>query len=269
MTILPRIAAAFVICGLLVSVPGEADARRFPSSVKTPKKPAEFKKVKARLKSFKGTGRTAYNNLKGAFRSERRNRQLMQQARNAYNNAQDAYRADRSPQNQQRVEQARQRYESAQAQHNNALSAYRNAKAEVRQLDNIRNTAINNQVRDQGVQPRPVRNGRPNFASGRRVEQVRTGAAVVPNAGALFNGGPMRAYHSELSPQAQALNNNRYQPLGDPQPTNATQNDGSYILPGAPMNFYGRQTYTNNGTFQQGALQQAAPASSQQSKPAW
>ncbi|MEE4207398.1 MAG: hypothetical protein V2I39_13975 [Erythrobacter sp.] len=261
--------AALAVTGMSVAVPLEPlEAKRFPKRIKTPKKTPEFRQIKAELRTFRATGSRAYDNFKGAFRSERRNRQLFEMAQNNLNSARNAFRADGSPGNQARLVRARQTFQEIDAQYRNALDVYRGAKTEVRRLREIRASNLNAQRQQQGIRPRAPQAGRPRFAQGGRVQQVRVGASVVQNAGSALNGGPSVRYAGQLSPQAQALNQNRYVPISA-FGARANPEGGDYFLPGPPPRMYGQDIYANPQAFPTGALAQAAAPGANQSPTAY
>ncbi|MGB3472510.1 MAG: hypothetical protein WBA51_16975 [Erythrobacter sp.] len=208
MQIILRAAAAMAICGMVVAAPVEpvaAQKFRGAGKVKTPKKPSNFRQAKAVTRGFKQRGKVAYNNLKATYRSEGRNRQVMQQARNTFLQAQDAWRANRSSANQNAMNQAYSNYRTRKVQHDNSLNAWRSAKNEVRALAEIKRSALNNarvQSRN-SAQPRPPRRGQPAINPQRRVASQRQGASMVQSPRQIFQPGSAMAVRSPQSSMVQ------------------------------------------------------------------
>jgi hypothetical protein len=262
MRIFSNIFASLAVASVVLAAPVEVEARKFPKGIKKPKKTSEFRKIKSDLRAFGANGARAYNNFKAAYRSERRNRQVYNSLRNAESNAETAFNADRSPGNQAAWNNAIAARQGFEGQYQNALATYRGAKAEVGRLRETRNTAINFQRQQQGIQPRPARQARPQFAQNRRVQQHRIGASVAPNVNAALNGGARTVYAGSNSvPPARQ---NAYQPVRDSQMFAAR--DGGYFVPGPPPQMYGQEIVANPSAFPTAALQQSAPANAQQSQ---
>lgn len=262
MRLFRNVMTALALGSMVVAVPMEAEARKFPKTIKKPKKTSEFKQIKTKLKSFKGQGRTAYNNFKAAYRSERINRQLLERSQFQVTQAQNAYNADRSPQNQAALNNAQIQLRSVQSQYSNALGIYRNAKGEVGRLLSIRNAAVNADRQRQGVRPRPARQARPQFAQNARVQQQRIGASVAPNVNAALNNGQRATYVGQASPPPRGQD--LYLPVRDSQMFRDA--NGGYMVPGPPAQMYGQSIYANPAAFPAAALQQSAPANAQQSQ---
>ncbi|TRD10094.1 hypothetical protein FGU71_13990 [Erythrobacter insulae] len=266
MQILLRLAAAIAITGIVAAAPVEpVSAQKFKGAgkVKTPKKPQSFKAAKAITKNFKQRGKTAYNNLKATYRSEARNRQVMEQARSNYFNARDNFRANRSQANQNAMNQAYGAYAQRKVQHDNALNAWRSAKTEVRALRDIQNSALNaaNPRPSGAASPRPAPRGQPQINPQRRVANQRQGASMVQNPRQIFQQGNRMAVRDPQATLAQpignaanfptaALGNNPPQQLGNinlnqnpytPVSNSIFRTEG-YTLPPPPANA-GQQTF--------------------------
>ncbi|KPP96196.1 hypothetical protein [Erythrobacter sp. HL-111] len=272
---------ALAVTGMTVAVPLEpVEAKRFPKRVKTPKKTPEFRQVKAQLSTFRATGARAYNNFKGAYRSERRNRQLLEMAQANLNSARNAFRADGTPQNQARLVMAQSSFQEIDAQYRNALAVYRGAKAEVRRLQDIRATNLNVQRQQQGVQPRPPQAGRPRFAQGARVQQVRVGATVMQNPyDVLRGGGQATRFGAYADPRAFMARNaqNNYISLAELNALNTEfggQSGNAALAPGSPLygpppRMFGQDLYVDMPGARSGPIAQAAAPGANQSPTAY
>ena len=227
-----KLAAYTAIAGVTMAIPVEqADAQRFrgAAKVKTPKKPSNFRAIKAAMRPFKTRGKRAYNNLKAAYRSEARNRQVKLQAEANYNAARDRYRANRTVGNQQAMNTSYNNYVDRKRQHDNALNVWRSAKDQVEFITGQRNSALNEGRSRTGQQVRPVRRGQPRVNPQRRVANQRTGASMVQFPRQIFNGGPM-VVRDPVAILAAPVNARGPQPTGQQgnRPNAILSNPGAY-----------------------------------------
>ena len=194
MNIFFKLAAFAAIGSMSMSIPLEsADAQRSRGSntVKIPKKQPNHRAIKAAMRPFGRQGTTAYRNLKAAYRSETRNRQIKLQAEANYGAARDQYRANRSVENRNQMNAAYQNYASRKLQHDNALNVYRSAKDQVDSVAGNRNLAMGQARSRTGAQARPPRRGQPRVNPQRRVATQRQGVSMVQSPRQLLNRGPM------------------------------------------------------------------------------
>jgi hypothetical protein len=216
-----------IFTALIFSVPAEAAKKKpnsntpikvinvVPNTAKnTPKSHVKRKQMvssmKATLKRGKKTLKSARKDLAAVVKSEKRNRKDRLKAKQAKDNALFAMRANTNPQTTAAYNRALQAYLPVRERHESSIKSASAQLSRVNQLANFQVQALNAKRTAKKNRPRQgtpaAINRSPQFVRPRSAYDRVHPASLLP---APPTGQPGR-YQGQLSPLAQALNNNRY-----------------------------------------------------------
>lgn len=193
--------------------------------------------MQATLKRGKATLKKARSDLSAVAKSEKRNRKDRLKAKAKKDKALLAMEANNNRKNQAAYAKALKAYLPIKERHESSLKVLNSQQARVAKIESFQRQALNAKRQAKRLTPRQgapaAINRSPHFVRPRsaydRVNPLsQVSASQLPDVPT----NQPRRYQGQLSPFAQALNDNRYRPLM--QNTGNSQGDNYINMPGAP-----------------------------------